>query len=222
MTDSSLVPASSADNRLGSMLASARQGDPQRLGQLLECYRSYLTIIASAQLDTRLQKRISPSDLVQETMLGACRDFHQFRGRTEPELLAWLRQILINCLRHMHKMHLRAKRRDLRREISLDQMARDWSGSIDVLASILTDSGSTPSNALGREERALVVANQLSGLSADYRDVIVLRNFQGLAFSEVARKMGRSPGAVRMLWLRALDALRKRYLADEEARRRQN
>jgi RNA polymerase sigma-70 factor (ECF subfamily) len=211
MIDSSIVPLEFAGDRLPALLAQARQGNQQQLGQLLQCYRGYLTILAASQLDARLRKRISSSDLVQEAMFGACRDFAQFRGGTEPELLAWLRRILLNCLGHAYKTHLRARRRDLRREVSLDAMAENWSGSLDRLAGVLEDSGSTPSGSLKQQERAVAIANQLACLPPDYRDVVVLRNLESLSFDEVARRMDRSPGAVRMLWLRALKALRKLY-----------
>ena len=81
-----------------SLFSHARKGDEQELGKLLTLYRNYLTILATTQLDARLRRRISPSDLVQEAMLGAYRDFPKFRGTTERELLAWLRQILTNHL----------------------------------------------------------------------------------------------------------------------------
>ena len=215
MIDSSIVHCEFAGDRLPDLLAQARRGNQQQLGQLLQCYRSYLTVLAAAHLDERLRARVSPSDLVQEAMLGACCDFAQFRGCSEPELLAWLRQILINCLRHAYKMHLRARRRDLRREISLDEMAQNLSGSMDRLAKVLADNGSTPSGSLKRQERALAIANLLAGLAPDYRDVIVLRNLEGLSFDEIAQRMGRKPGAVRMLWLRAVEKFRNAYKAAE-------
>jgi len=59
------------------------------------------------------------------------------------------------------------------------------------------------------------VADQLARLPAAYREVIVLRNLEGLAFDEVARRMNRSPGAVRVLWLRALDQLRQLNVGEE-------
>ena len=59
------------------------------------------------------------------------------------------------------------------------------------------------------------MADRLAGLPAHYRDVIVLRNLEGLSFDEVARRMGRTPGAVRLLWLRALDRLRQLHPWEE-------
>src|SRR3954453_3051624 len=117
------VSASGAGS-VDRLLSGARGGDEQQLGRLLTLYRNYLTILATTQLDARLRRRVSPSDLVQEAMLGAYRDFPKFRGVSERELLAWLRQILINCLHHAYDAHIQAGRRDVRREVSLDDMNR--------------------------------------------------------------------------------------------------
>lgn len=189
------------------LLSHARGGDQQRLGVLLQFYRNYLTILAATQLDARLRRRLSPSDLVQEAMLGAYRDFGQFRGVTEAELLAWLRQILIHCLHHAYEAHVRAGRRDIRREISLDEAALDRSA--ERLADALAVETSSPSGNASTRERAVEVANKLAQLRPDHRDVIVLRNLQGLSFEEVAMRMDRKPGAVRMLWLRAIEKFRQ-------------
>ena len=61
----------------------------------------------------------------------------------------------------------------------------------------------------------MAIANRLARLKPDDRDVIVLRNLQGLSFEEVAERMGRKPGAVRMLWLRAIERFRQVYEASE-------
>jgi RNA polymerase sigma-70 factor (ECF subfamily) len=55
----------------------------------------------------------------------------------------------------------------------------------------------------------VLLAAALSRLPEDYREVIVLRNLEGLSHEEVAARMGRAAGAVRMLWLRALSCLRR-------------
>ena len=202
-----------ADSGLGvqQLLSQARQGNHQQLGLLLQLYRNYLTILAAAQLDARLRRRISPSDLVQEAMLGAYRDFATFRGGTERELLGWLRQILIHCLHHAYEAHVRAVRRDVRREISLDEVDRSLDRSAARLANVLAHDGSSPSGQFRQRERSVEVADKLAQLRPDYREVLVLRNLQGLSFEEVAERMDRRPGAVRMLWLRAIEKFRQLY-----------
>src|SRR5947209_15008286 len=76
------------------LLPLARGGDGEALGQLLELYRNYLMLMARLQLGRRIQGKFDAADLVQETFLEAHRDFAQFRGATERELIAWLRRIL--------------------------------------------------------------------------------------------------------------------------------
>ena len=196
---------------VGHLLAQARGGDSGPLGALLELYRNYLAILATAQFNRKLYRRLNPSDLVQETMLAAHRDFEQFRGGSEREFLAWLRQILINCLHRAIDVHLKAKKRDVRCEISIEQINQTLDGSVVDFAHVLADPGPSPSAAVRQRERAVVLANQLATLKSDYREVIVLRNLQGLSFDEIAERMHRKPGTVRMLWLRAIEKLKSAY-----------
>lgn len=193
------------------LLAQARGGEAESLGRLLQLYRNYLTILATTQLDRRLRRRMNPSDLVQEAMMAAHCDFGKFRGCSERELLAWLRQILINCLHHAIETHVKAKMRDVRREISVEQVSAALDRSVVNFAQMLADRGPSPSAPLRQRERAVALADQLAKLRPEYRDVIVFRNLQGLPFEEVADRMDRRPGAVRMLWLRAIEKLKQVY-----------
>src|SRR5262249_4873566 len=70
-------------------------------------------------LDPRLQARVDASDIVQQTFLQAHQALAGFRGSTEAELAAWLRQILAHALAHAVRVHGR-DRRDVAREQSLE------------------------------------------------------------------------------------------------------
>lgn len=193
-------------------LADIRKGDLEQLGAVLESYRTYLMALAQAQLDTRLRRRMSPADVVQETMLGACRDFAQFRGESERELMVWLRRILLNRLRNAYDVHVRARRRDVRREVSLDHINDGHTCSTRQVRDLLPGREVPPPAGVFQREEAMALADNLAQLEPDYRDVIALRTLQGLTFEEVAQRMGRKPGATRMLWLRAIAKFRKLYL----------
>ncbi|MCM2369961.1 sigma-70 family RNA polymerase sigma factor [Rhodopirellula sp. ICT_H3.1] len=195
-------------------MKKARDEGSHSLGELLQLYRNYLTVLATTQLDSRLRRRMNPSDLVQETMLGAHRDFASFRGGSEQELLAWLRQILVNCLRTAIDTHFHAQKRDMRREISIEGVSQALDNSAANFVNVLADRGPSPSEPMRRRERAVELANQLAKLRPQYRDVIVLRNLQGLSFDEIASRLDRKPGTVRMLWLRAMDKFKESYEAD--------
>jgi len=107
-----------------------------------------------------------------------------------------------------------AGKRDARREVSLHRHLEALDRSGVELGAALASPRSSPSAQAQRRELVARVADWLAQLPADYRDVIVLRNLERLSFDEVARRVGRTPGAVRMLWLRALDRLQK--LAKED------
>ena len=80
------------------LLAAARRGSREALGQSLEACRRYLLAIADRQIDPDLRAKGGASDLVQETFLEAQRDFEQFQGSSPDELRAWLRQVLLHNL----------------------------------------------------------------------------------------------------------------------------
>jgi RNA polymerase sigma-70 factor, ECF subfamily len=198
-----------------SLISRARRGHGSSVGVLLQLYHNYLSVLAATHVEKRLQPRVSPSDIVQETMLRAHANFAQFRGGTEGELLAWLRQILVNNLAKFVEQHVLAARRDVRREVSIERLGRALEQSTIQLAALLPAEMATPSAAAQQREEAVVLADRLSALPADYREVLMLRNLEGLPFEVVAERMERSVSAARMLWLRAIEKLRVAYARDE-------
>jgi RNA polymerase sigma-70 factor (ECF subfamily) len=187
------------------LLVEARRDGSQALERLLNSYRNYLGLIARAGINASLRGKADASDLIQETLLKAHRHFGQFRGRTEAELTAWLRQILARNLADFARRFRGAEARQVSRERSLDEIL---GGSSQALGGLIAGSGTSPSRAAQRREVGVVLADALAELSADYRDVILLRSIEELDWDDVARKMDRTPGAVRLLWARALKRLR--------------
>ena len=81
-------------SKISELIAQARQGDDECRDRLFGLCRSYLGFVARSQVETWLRRKVDASDLVQETMLEAYRDFGHFQGGTEQEWLAWLKRIL--------------------------------------------------------------------------------------------------------------------------------
>jgi RNA polymerase sigma-70 factor (ECF subfamily) len=187
------------------LLDRARAGDSAALGRLLELYRNYLRLMARSLIGQALRVRHDASDLVQETFLKAHREFAQFLGNTEPELVSWLRTILVNTLANQVKHH-RREGRDYQRQESLEVML-DRS-SLAVQQSLAAPLAS-PSSLAVRREQSVLLADALAGLPEDYREVFVLRNLEHMPVEAIAARMGRSPNAVRKLWGRAMVALKK-------------
>lgn len=197
----------SAEVPVSELIQRCRQGEQAAREQLFQRYRHYLWLLAQAQLGRTLRAKCDPSDLVQQTLLEAHRDFAGFAGQHEPELLAWLRQILAHNLFNLAR-HYHAQQRNAAREVSLEQLQAGLEHSSAVLGRVLAADTPGPSQAAAQREAAVRLAETLARLPADYQTVLVLRVFEGLPAEEVAQRMNRSAGAVRMLQLRALTALR--------------
>jgi RNA polymerase sigma-70 factor (ECF subfamily) len=198
--------SSHGDPEFAHWLDEARGGDGATWGRLLERYHNYLTLLARVQIGRQLQGKADAADLVQETFLEAHRKLALFRGTTEPEFVGWLRQILGTCLTALIRRYRRAKGRDIRLE---RRLAEELDQSSRLLDRGLVARQSSPSERAARREQAVLLADALERLPADYRDAIVLRHLEGLSFPEVARRMGRSVDSVEKLWVRALDRLRR-------------
>jgi len=181
------------------LLARARSGDQQALGEVLDAYREYLRLLARPRVGPELRVRLDASDVVQETLMEAQRDFHQFAGNSEGELAVWLRRILARNLADQFKYH-QSQKRDFGREQPLEVLIEQ---AHEALAAPL----STPSGHASNREQAVALANAMARLPPDYREVITLRHLEGQSFDDIAARMGRTDGAVRMLWLRAVERL---------------
>jgi RNA polymerase sigma-70 factor (ECF subfamily) len=172
--------------------------------QNLEGFRAYLRLLARLHLDPRLQGKLDPSDLVQQTMLQAWQALGQFRGQSSAELAGWLRGILANNLAAAVREFARAKR-DVRREQSLEAALAESSARLEQW---IAAEQSSPSSQADRNEQALLLAQALERLPAAQRDALVLQHWQGWSLAAIGEYMGKSPEAVAGLIKRGVKALR--------------
>ena len=88
----------SSSARPSDLIRRCRAGEAAAREQLFDRYHHYLHVLAQAQLGRHLRAKCTASDLVQQTLLEAHRDFAGFQGAHERDLLAWLRRILAHNL----------------------------------------------------------------------------------------------------------------------------
>jgi len=191
--------------KVSELIAQARQGDDECRDRLFGLCRSYLGFVARSQVETWLRRKVDASDLVQETMLEAYRDFGRFQGGTEQEWLAWLKRILA----HNAADFVRRYRGTAKREAGLEIPFRDADDSLARGAPEPAADQPTPSQEFLLIDSELRVTAALADLPEDYQEVIVLRNLQRLPFNEVAERMNRTRPAVQMLWMRAIKKLQE-------------
>ena len=187
------------------LLPQARAGCADALGQLLELYRNYLELLARLQIGRRLRSKVDAADLVQETFLDAHATFAAFRGTTERELVAWLRQVLACNLASLVRRFFGTRGRDVHLE---RELSADLERSSQALDRGFVAASTSPSQRAERREQAVILADALNQLPDDYREVIILRQLEGLSFLEVAEHLRRTQDSVKKLWVRGLIRLR--------------
>ena len=176
-------------------------------GPDLERYRSYLRLLAEARLDRRLRAKLDASDVVQQTLLQAYQAWRQFRGTSDGELAAWLRQILARTLLHCVRDFRRAKR-DVSCERSMDAACDESSARLE---SWLAAEQSSPSHRVERMEEVLRLVEAVAALPEGQREVVVLYYWQGCSLAEIGEHLERSVSAVAGLLQRGLRQLRQRF-----------
>lgn len=156
-------------------------------GRPLEQYRAYLHLVARMQLDSRLQGKLDPSDIVQIALLKAHKARDQFQMRGEEERAAWLRAILTRTLIDEARKFA-TDTRDAGRERSLEAALEESSARLEAW---LADEGSSPSKQAQREEQLLRVSRALAQLPDDQRTALELKHWRNFSVDEVARHVGK-------------------------------
>jgi len=175
-------------------------------------YRSYLRLLAEAQLGRRGRPGIDASDVVQQTLLDAHKDRDRFRGGTEAERLAWLRRLLACNLADAARAQGRAKR-DVTHNRSLELALEESSARLEQWLAL---DESSPSERAERNESIVRLADALALLPEVNRRALVMRHCQGSSIAAISAELGRTPQAVAGLLKRGLAHLRDLLPADGE------
>lgn len=195
-------------------IAAARQGDRDAVGQIFAKLRADLRASAGAYLDHQLQAKIGVSDIVQESLLKAHREFDHFQGTSRSDIVAWARAILGQQVQAAYRRYRGTSKRAVVRETQLASNIE--TGECAVAAHCSTPS----SHAMAREESQLLQA-ALQELSPRHELVIRLRNELQLSFSEVAAALHCTTEAAQKLWSRAIKKLAKALARQGAVRQKQ-
>lgn len=153
------------------------------------------------------------ADLTQETFVAAYKAWGSFRG--DSTAYTWLYRIAVNICKN------KFRERDRRRQyeaMSLDENPNVGFEPSDPFGDQVADRSETPAEALQRKELRALIEQAIRQLPPDYRIVAVLRDLQGLSYSDIAEAADLSVDVVKTRLARARNMLRRRlgpYLADE-------
>ncbi len=197
------------------LMAEARAGRTDALGELCSLYRNYLRMVVRTGLGPRLRERVELSDVVQEALVEVVRQFPQFTGQNEAALVGWLRRLVGQKLADLGRYHSRAKRAGDGAALPLDAPwdaaaggEADGGGGARLL-DMLSLSQTSPSEAASRRELIVLLADALEDLPEAEAEVLWLYHADNLSFEAIGERLGVSRKVVRGLWARGLKGLKR-------------
>jgi RNA polymerase sigma-70 factor, ECF subfamily len=190
------------------VIESARAGDPEALSVLMRASRAALRAQAEQQLPQDLSTRLDTSDVLQEVLLEASRDFEAFRGKTSAEWWTWLSRALANNVVECFRRHVDAAKRSVRKECSFEQGPLGNAGSLPA-------NDSSPSHQAMRADVAELLRVYQSRLSPERQRILKLRYWEGHSLSQIAEVLNFSKSSAARLLREALHDLRRQFVEDE-------
>jgi RNA polymerase sigma-70 factor (ECF subfamily) len=183
------------------LIRKAIAGDVAAMTELLQLHCP--DVERSLSIAREWRSVLEPADVMQVTYLEAFLEIKRYNpDRSEP-FRAWLQRIAENNLRDAIRGLQRQKRPQPSQRVEMPP-----GDSMSELYAHLGVTTTTPSRYATHEERSSYLNAALDSLPDDYGRVVRLYDLQAIPISDVARQMGRSPGAVHMLRARAHDRLR--------------
>jgi RNA polymerase sigma-70 factor (ECF subfamily) len=160
------------------------------------------------RLDRRLQKRIDPSDVIQETYLEAWSRLADYMRDPKMPFFLWLRFLACQKLVTLHRHHLGVRMRDPTLEVSIYRGSLPEASSA-LLAAQLLGHDTRPSEAAMRAEMKIQLQHALDNMEPMDRELLALRHFEQLSRSECALLLGINDATVSKRYFRALKRLKE-------------
>lgn len=180
-------------------VARAVHGDSAALAELLQSAVPALLAEIDRELGSKHAGLVDAHDILQLTCLEAFLRVGDFVWYGPASFPNWLRQIAENNLRDA----TRALERDKRSPPGAHARPLSIDDSCAMLVQRLEAPITSASRKLSREESKALLLRALEQLPPEYQTVIRLYELEELSGPEVAERMARSHGAVRMLLARA-------------------
>lgn len=182
----------------------SRPIDAAAMSEYIQKRRPQLLAFIGKNLGTALKQKIEADDVLQEVTLEALRRAGELAD-TDRDPFGWLCQISEYRLIDIHRKLFGTQKRAAGREVGLDAGAGDAEHS--PLINLLVASITSPSQAFSRDQKEFQLQEALSTLPEESREALRLRYVEGLPTKDIAARLGKSDGSVRVLLTRSLARL---------------
>ena len=185
-----------------------RSVDNEQLEKAFLKFKDRLERLAAQTLNPVLSCRVSPEDVVQETMVAVSRDQSPFMSNPDLPLYFKLRTALLQTIAQIERRNLAAGKRDAYREV---QPAAPADGDASAPAfgiDLFPDTATSPLSRITRQDRHAILHQGLMRLDDSDRAILELRHEEGLGNGECAALLGISEKAASLRYVRALKRLK--------------
>lgn len=189
-----------------------RPTDAATLGEFVQTRRLQLLAYIRRNLGAALARKVEVDDVFQEITLEALRRVEELKT-TDRDPFGWLCQIAEYRLIDIHRRFFGAQKRAAHREVEFDAPGQDSRQT--PMVNLLIASLTSPSQAFSRDEKEFRLQAMLASLPEDSRQALHLRYVDGLATKEIAERLGKTDGAIRVLLTRSLQKLQSLLAPDE-------
>jgi RNA polymerase sigma-70 factor (ECF subfamily) len=196
-----------ADKAEHLLVSRAVAGDEVALQELLLAHHDALAAHIAGRLPRDLRSFLTTDDVIQDTYYTVFRKIRDFEPRPDGGFHAWLVRIAERRLSDLIDAQRCAKRGGGRIPVALPTNP-EYSTVIGLLELVATHSR-TPSRVASELEAVAAVQDALATLTNEQREAVSFRYLEELPMADVAQRMQRSEGAVRMLCTRGVAALRE-------------
>ena len=199
------------------LLARILKRDAEALVEYVEQRRPQFLAFIQKNLSDGLRRKVDAEDILQEAQISAV----QGLADTAIELrdpFPWMCQQIERRIIDAHRRYFGAQKRTAEKEVGLGSGSGGGDTQGGGLINMLVASMTTPSQAFSRNQREFKLLQALEQLPADNREALKLRYVDGLPSKEIAERLGRTDGAVRVLLTRSLARLQTLLLEESEFR----
>lgn len=179
-------------------------------------HRGRLLNLAKRNLNPMLLRRVTPEDVVQDTLSAACRKTDFLENRPDVPTYFKLRMLLFQTMAALERRHLQSQKRDVYKEVEVDGGAGEAGGNPGWEAFPANVTGTL--TRLERADRHALLKKALGELPENDRQILELRHFDDMTNTECAEALEITPKNASMRYVRALERLQKRLLELTEFR----
>ncbi len=170
-------------------------------------YRERLLSLAKRNLNPILLRRVTPEDVVQDTLSSACQKIDFLENNPEIPVYFKLRTILFQTITALERKHLQSQKRDAYKELEVSDQQEDATAKLNW--NMFADSVTGPLTKLARIDRYELLKKAMASLPENDRQILELRHFDNMSNMDCAEVLHITAKNASIRYVRALEKLQK-------------